>query len=365
MNQALPSQHTPYFSRETTNIIKGIALIMMFIHHFFTFPSSIVCDVNYPWIQWFADYFEGPTSLCVPIFAFLTGYFYYYTSQKTYRYSVKKIFDLLIPYWGAFFLLLLISMAAGYRPDFQRFLTEFLGMKINVMVFCWYVRFYIFAMLLLPIYVRFVPESRGFSLVIGFLLPYIFLELLTSVPILRSPLESLTSNFPTVAVGYLFAQHDLFRNWFDSFPGHGKTGRFQWVKWAALLAVVLWCKQFIYSITLGSVSCFGQGIDLYFSTDLIYAPCFVYGIVQLFHSCHPRKFLRTALVEIGKMSMLMWFLHCAFFNYSASLLQPVLYFPQNPVLVLLWGLFLCYTIAKGIDVLCKPLVRMVDRLFVK
>lgn len=334
----------------------------MFIHHFFSFPSSIICGVDYPWIQWFAEHFRDLTKICVPIFAFLTGYFYYFTPQKNYRYSLKKILDLLIPYCAVYLLLLLLAAADGYRPDLHTFLTEFLGLKVNIMIFCWYVRFYILAMLVLPIYVRFVPKSIGFSLVVSLLLPYIVLSLLTSIPALQSPLGSLASNFPTIAVGYLFAQHDLFRSWFDTFPGHDTGGRFQWFKWVSILAAVLCGKQFVYSITLGSLDSFAGGIPLYFSMDLIYAPCFVYCLANLFN-CPPRiKFVRSALAQIGKMSMLMWFLHCAFFNYSAHLLQPILYFPRNPVLVLLWGLFLCYTVARGIDAMCRPLIQFKNRL---
>ena len=29
----------PYLDREITKMIKGIALVMMFVHHFFTFPD--------------------------------------------------------------------------------------------------------------------------------------------------------------------------------------------------------------------------------------------------------------------------------------------------------------------------------------
>lgn len=337
----------------------------MFIHHFFSFPSAIVCGLDYPWIQWFSEHFRDLTKICVPVFAFLTGYFYYYTPQKTYRYSLKKILDLLIPYCAVYLLLLLIAIAVGYHPSLYGFLTEFLGLKIDIMIFCWYVRFYILAMLALPIYVRFVPKSGGFSLVIGLLLPYIVLSLLTLIPALQSPLGSLASNFPTIAVGYLFAQHDLFRNWFDSFPGHETGGRFQWIKWVSILAAVLCGKQFVYSITLGSLDSFAEGIPLYFSMDLIYAPCFVYCLANLFNGPPRTKFVRSALVEIGKMSMLMWFLHCAFFNYSDRLLQPILYFPRNPVLVLLWGLFLCYAAARGIDAMCRPLIQFKNRLLMK
>lgn len=55
-----------YFSRETTGALKGIALILMFVHHFFTFPGWITCGVEYPWIQEFTNQFvRQRISACV------------------------------------------------------------------------------------------------------------------------------------------------------------------------------------------------------------------------------------------------------------------------------------------------------------
>ena len=37
----------------------------------------------------------------------------------------------------------------------------------------------------------------------------------------------------------------------------------------------------------------------------------------------------------------MWFLHGVFFNVCAPYTQKILYFPHNPVLVMIWGLAIC------------------------
>lgn len=66
----------PFFDRSTTSVIKGIAVIMMFIHHFFTFPAWWVGGVHYPLLEKLAPYFSMPLKLCVPVFCFITGYFY-------------------------------------------------------------------------------------------------------------------------------------------------------------------------------------------------------------------------------------------------------------------------------------------------
>ena len=63
------NNNLPYFDRNTTNIIKGIALIMMFIHHFYTIPGWWVEGISYPLIEKFTLYFCMPSKLCVSTFA--------------------------------------------------------------------------------------------------------------------------------------------------------------------------------------------------------------------------------------------------------------------------------------------------------
>ena len=97
-----------FIDREYTNIIKGIALLLMFIHHLFTFPDTfLIKNINVPDLQCFAEIFNEPTKICVSIFAFVTGYFYFFNKSKTYRYSLKKASDLYVNYLVVFILLFL------------------------------------------------------------------------------------------------------------------------------------------------------------------------------------------------------------------------------------------------------------------
>ena len=76
-----------------TNILKGIAVIFMFVHHMFTFPRWYIDSISYPELKDFASFFCSPFKLCVGMFA----------------------------------------------------------LKRPIMCFCWYVYFYIVAMLILPL----------------------------------------------------------------------------------------------------------------------------------------------------------------------------------------------------------------------
>ncbi len=63
-------------SKRDSDIIKGIAIILMYVHHFFCFPTWYVDGISYPQLTGFAEFFRFPTKICVPVFAFLTGYVY-------------------------------------------------------------------------------------------------------------------------------------------------------------------------------------------------------------------------------------------------------------------------------------------------
>ena len=114
-----------YFDRDTTNIIKGVVLIMMFMHHFFTFPDWWVDGVSYPVLRTLAPYFTLPFKMCVPVFCFITGYFYYFNDHKDYKYSLKKITDILISYWGVFIVLAVLAViCVGYEYSVSSVIKE-------------------------------------------------------------------------------------------------------------------------------------------------------------------------------------------------------------------------------------------------
>ena len=58
----------PYFDRTMTLYIKGIALLCMLVHHFFTFPDRYIPGIEYPYLVLFARIFQAPMrSASVPL----------------------------------------------------------------------------------------------------------------------------------------------------------------------------------------------------------------------------------------------------------------------------------------------------------
>lgn len=359
----------PYFDRGATRILKGTALVLMFIHHFFTFQGWYVEGISYPGMTWFADIFCLPTEICVPVFAFLTGYFYCFRQDKSYACSLRKILDILIPYWVVYLLFLLIAAATGTWLGLRNTAMELLALKDPIMVFCWYVQFYCLTMLLLPVLVRFLPESLPLSFVLGILLPTVVLNILVPMaspyPLLHRPLFYLQQYFTTVIMGCLFARHDLFRTWLDTVFSGKSDSWLRRVLWVVFLVVLCYCRRVLKSYSFGAVCYRGSELPVNVSLDIFYAPCFIYGILRLLRGLDQPGLLRRGLAAVGTESMLMWFLHCIFFNVSAPVFQPILYFPRTPILVVLWGLGLCYAAARLISPVCSRLIRLKDRLLGK
>ena len=140
----------PYFDRETTLIIKGVCVVMMFVHHFFTFPNWYVEGIGYPDLLGFADLFQLPLAACVPVFAFITGYFYAFGRDRSLRYSLGKIAGTLKSCWLIQVLLYGLAAWGGAQLSASGFLWELIGLENSVVVFNWYIAFYIMAMLMLP-----------------------------------------------------------------------------------------------------------------------------------------------------------------------------------------------------------------------
>ena len=350
------AQHsTPYFEKNTTAIIKGVALVMMFVHHFFTFPEWWMDGIDYPILKVLAPYFREPLKICVPIFCFLTGYFYYYNKDKSFLYSARKITDILIDYWCVFFLFAFIAIRTVhyvYTPI--NFLKEMFALTRPTMKFCWYVYFYYSFMLIFPLIVKALSKNIHFDLFISTLLLPVLLRVVIKIfgifivnSTIEQVLNSLALWFPSVLVGFVFAKNELFEKISYYNISSKAIDVFLWI-------VGLFCvpmgRYFLPSISLnfGILPIVHTKLTVTVLLDFIYAPTFIYCLVNLCRVIELKK-TQFVLKQIGKHSLLMWFGSCIFYNNSKSVFQPLLYWPHNPILVLIWGLLICYVFSIALD----------------
>lgn len=353
-----------YMDRDTTFAIKGIALICMFVHHFFTFPGFLIEGIVYPGLQEFADDFCEPMKICVPVFAFLTGYFYAFCKTRTLRYSLRKITDLYVSYWLIYGIIAVFAVVTGsWKFSLYSAAYELAGIRTTLMVFCWYVLFYAYSMLLLPLLTKADDRAPWEDVLVVLILPVVLSSVLMNrefSEFFRTVFSNIRNWFPCVAVGYLCGKYNIFENVFDKITDRRKSAAARVLLWTVMAVAAMAGRYWWQYLHLGDLE-IRQGLyPLKFTADIFYCTIFVYGAARLLQYVK-NTVLGTVLKQIGKYSLHMWFFHCIFFNVCRNITQPVLYAPKNPVLVTLWGLLLCYIPSVLIDKLIRPVNKLKNR----
>ena len=355
-------ERRPYFSREMTDILKGIALLFMFAHHFWTFPDWWT-GRGVPVFEEIAFYFRNPLKLCVPIFCFITGYTYFFHRTRTFRYSAKKIVNFLILYWISFILLAAFTYCfTDYRYSPLVFIKELLAFERPTMTFCWYVNFYCAFMLILPILSRILARSWLADLLLIFIiLPVLFGAAAALVPVkeVSELLGNLKTWFPCVLAGYFTASWKLFEKTDGVFSRIKNKG----IKILLCLGVFLlipMMRNVPFILYMNALELSGERIKLHLTmnSDSVIVFFFIYAVLYLFREIKFPAAVTLVLRKIGQRSMLMWFVSCIFYDKCNTLTQKVLYFTGNPLTVLATGTVICYGAAVLIsflhDILFKP-----------
>ncbi len=349
----------PFFSRETTDALKGAAVVMMFAHHFFTFPEWFICEGSYPATQGFAELMRLPLSMCVPVFAFLTGFLYARRPRegRTLAYSLSKIGEVLIGHALALLVLLALSRLCGVRTSAGDALLELVGLRSEVSLFNWYICFYILAMLMLPLLCAPHAGPAG-TFVLTILLPVVLATVVRALTPGGSPAsvaaQAMLDGVCPLGAGVLAAR----------FAAFGQMRGRMTVRHAAVCLLLgagaMMARRFAPRLIL-SLPGLGERWQLRVSMDMLYAPAFVLALGNLLAAV-PRALLRP-LAAMGRQSLSMWLLSAAFFGASAPLCQRLLYAPGYPVLVLLWGLELCYVGACALSAVRAAIAKIAAGAF--
>lgn len=293
------------FSPSISNIAKAFAIVMMIILHYLTWGSGYISGiVTYEDSQRLL-YLSKGFQLCVAIYAFLTGWTYFHHSDKSYRYSLKKIISFLLSYWIVFLICFLIAVTATeYRPSIWDVLNELWPDASHpLMCFAWYVCFYVKIMLLLPLIPKIerVP-SRSLRMILFVLLAIIAL-------IVMRPFFAGAAWAPTVVVGYYTARFRLLEGFSSLF---GRWG----VPVSMAMGLICMVTAFIIHLLIHI-----PGVNV----GIVAAPLFCVGIMNIFVPV-TYSFIRRPLNFLGKKSMNVWFFHCLFFSgITSSLFYPVIF----------------------------------------
>lgn len=338
----------------------------MFAHHFLTLPDNIINQIDIPYISVIAPYLSAPFKICVSVFAFITGYFYYFVRDKGIKHSLRKSTDILIFYWIALlFLVLLTCVLTEYRYSAIDLIKEATSLSLHTVCFGWYIPFYCVMMFLLLFLSHYLGKNCVLDLLVTlFCIPICCKALckIITFPVLVDLLEDVSLWAPCMLIGYLFATYDCFF-------------RLEQVSNGLIKNCILRnaCSIFVICICLAGRFVFPgmliqlKGLfDISFvaNADVIYAPMFVFSSISIIRTGKYRfkHVIDKCLSSIGRYSEMMWFLHCAFFNECKTVLQPLVYYLRNPVFIVLFGVSICYILAKPMNCFATKLATLKNRL---
>lgn len=301
------------YGKKEANFIKGIAIVMMFTHHFFGF------------LQWIndANMYHGITingiiveqeiaficKICVGLFAFTSGYAMFVNKNRYEKWSscAQKAFKFLVQYWVVVAVFLVIGILLKEPlPTFKVFLLQSFG--IHTMTgFDW-------SFLLM----------RQFDAWGG-----------------TDDLLKIVSSFATWGnvgiVGFLFAKYDMFAKMDNAVRKYIKPSLLALLDVIMILAIMALRYQTDTYLTDTNT----------ITLDMIWAPILVYAFINfmnyicVYTRMNMGKIIEKGFVILGKYSMNMWFLHGIFFTPKKTL-QWIAYFPKYPILILIWTLFLMF-----------------------
>lgn len=302
----------------------------MVIHHVYGFPQWLVTQdysltghfLGFPLYKWV----QYSTELCVEIFAFLTGWSYWFAKEKDYKYSFKKLKEFFKIYWIHLVFFIIIALLSGYSFTSIDLLKSLIAINNpNIILFGWYVNVYLFIMLTLPLLVKLIHKSLVVTMLSLFIL-HIISYIITGV--LGTLLHNYTYYVFVVIIGYLFNHFNIL-------------GRLNLNKNKVLNIISL-----IILLFISGYLRFIFPLKLY----IILIPF----IILNFNNCLQNSRVIKYYGFLGIHSLNIWFNHALFFSYYTSgYFQHLIYYFKNPILVVISTLILGIIMSKLVNFIQK------------
>ncbi len=331
----------PFFSKDTTSVIKGVAIILMFMHHFWGFPDWILPEYGGQSYERLSI-LRFPLKICVLIFCSLSGYFYYFSKEKTLRYSLRKIRAIVVRYWVCLILLGTIGVLFFHHYyGASSVVKELCALQSTTIRFNWYVSFYVICMLLAPLLTRFLTGRPALEMIVYFVVIPMFFQWIR-IGFLSEFFLHFSTWLPAFFFAYMLAEYSVFEKIAHRYPKLISSEICRGLFALSMLVVLsfLNARSHIYF----NIAFYPE--ELLILLDIIIMPLELYFLFELCKLIQEHtKTAARILSALGKESTLMWFLHSVFFTYEKTFFQPLAYFTGIPVLSLIIGLTLTFVVA--------------------
>ncbi len=320
------------FGKGETAIVKGVAILLMFIHHLFA--ETIEADY---YSQDFFDTLSVIGKICVSIYSFISGYGIYCSYEKGNSFNVgKRILGLYVNYW--------IIMLLFYLPmqiisgDFTFTVSNILNYVLNLTSIstslnpnAWFIRNWTVFIILSPFMFKLLKKLSNITVevLLFIILPVVISVLWNNYFLLPLPgiayyfvnelLFSFFVMMPFFTIGFIMARHKVLDKLFSVLEARVN----RWVLVALSIAILV----SVYFIPINL--CYIYGI--YYSY-LIVTPILIIVFVILVNKLNINIVNKT-MSFLGKHSNNMWLVHGAFY---VGVFQTILYLPKYPIFILLF-----------------------------
>lgn len=329
------------FGKDKTAIIKGFAIIFMIILHC-GIPEYYTEKMPFSENQLLVECYKV-LKLCVGIFTFMVGYGYAFSKTKDLQYSWEHIEKLLIPFWTILFVFTFpIAFFYNNLGSIDSIILNLFGINSCLNWFSWFVAFYIYAMIIMPILSKIIDQKpiwwTLFFIIVAYLMEaslHQFYPLYTNNDFTQRLFDCLSCT-PCMLLGYLFAN----KQWFSKVMIQRKD---KWLFIAFLLIIAVFVLRFHISAIMG------------FNLDFFYAPMFIFAVLILFN-IFELPLITKILTIIGNVSVYMWFFHALFFTKAVrNFYQPFILISDSLWIIIPWTLFLTFTCSWLIIILTKKI----------
>lgn len=309
MNQP---KHNHLLSKDQSLYIKGIAIILMFVHHLFTFPNrypqgaeiiSLFGNLN-------IEILAGSLGkYCVPVFLFMSGYGFAVSNKSEPRYFLKKIFDVQKSVWLVFIIYIPLDLffnVARIKLEIKPFLLNFFSLSASYNGEWW------------------------------FILPYIIMVAIT--PLLQANKKHLLSLFVISLMLHNMPANDLW--------GHTLFWQTSYLLGFLLGSIKFNTIKFNIYTKLGLIVISGftiwETFKLWGMESMVFAVPLTVYISYILYEISP-NLIRKVVIEIGKNCMFMWLTHSFYCYHFAGKL---IYSPKYSLFILLNLLIISYLSAR-------------------
>lgn len=337
------------FTPTDTKIAKGVAIILMIVHHLFAFPKRINFDyisfghIGNNTIEFLIGSFG---KICVAMFIFLSGFGLYKQFGKENDINlkniiIKKIKKIYIYYWIIFVMFVPIGFIFFEREFvLSEFIDSIIGYKFIYNEEWWFLKAYVLLIILFPLFIGIIKKYIKHEVVSIILLVIIIYSVLPTIvkwPMIEKffnniyceELLDLSKWIPAFIMGIIFAKNDLYSKIKNIFLDN---------KLDNILIDILGCMIIMY------VRYRNNSIQY----DYLLAPMIIYFTNNIIK----RIRLKKLFVYIGEHSMNMWLTHSFFCYYY---FQELVFYPRYSMIIILWLIILSLSTSNLINFIIEKI----------